>query len=187
MNRRTLVILLSVLILLAVASSWLSFESSEKQRRQRQAASQSQDYYLQQAEITTLNASGQAEQQLSSAFIAHYPEQQVMKLQEAELRLMSAPDRVWKLQAREAKVDLSDNSLYLQQQVQLQQLNAENLSTLQLNTERLTLHPESGFIETDAPLQLKHAQGSLHATGLHAYLDQDRIELLSEVKLRYEP
>lgn len=187
MNRRALFTLLSALVLLAVASSWLSFESSEQQRRQHQSARQTPDYYLQQAEIVTLDEHGQATQRLHSSYLGHYQEQGYALLREAQLQLLQTQGESWRMNAGEARLELEGDRLILKDQVRVQRTASAGGEELSLETEHLILHPESRFAETDAPLRLSYPQGVLTATGLHAYLDQQRLELLSEVSMRYEP
>jgi lipopolysaccharide export system protein LptC len=58
---------------------------------------------------------------------------------------------------------------------------------LQLKTDELLIKPSGRYAETDKPVIITDASGTTTSTGLKVFLDDERIELLSNVKNRYRP
>jgi len=62
----------------------------------------------------------------------------------------------------------------------------ENQQRSELISERLVVKPEQQFVETDKAVMLTTTGSTTHAKGMHAYLKEDKIVLLSNVRGTYE-
>ena len=54
-------------------------------------------------------------------------------------------------------------------------------------TDFLRYDPATGVAETDRPVTVQYASNVLHARGLRAFLREGRVELLAQVRGRYDP
>lgn len=61
----------------------------------------------------------------------------------------------------------------------------ENGETSQLQTSILYLEPSRRYAQTDKPVIITDARGTINATGMKIFFDEQRIELLSKVVSRY--
>lgn len=57
----------------------------------------------------------------------------------------------------------------------------------EIKTVKLTIFPEREYAETDKPVTITTAEGTTEATGMRLFLNEQRFQLLSNVKGYYEP
>jgi len=62
----------------------------------------------------------------------------------------------------------------------------EHQQKSELVSERLVVKPEQQYVETDKAVMLTTAGSTTRAIGMRAYLKQDKIELLSNVRGTHE-
>lgn len=58
---------------------------------------------------------------------------------------------------------------------------------LSVKTQRLVIFPDQNMAETDSPVTLLSVSSRTDAVGMRAWLEQEKIELLSEVKTIHDP
>jgi lipopolysaccharide export system protein LptC len=95
-------------------------------------------------------------------------------------------DQPWQLSARRGRSEVQGTLITLDQAVRAWKETAGD-QLLELTTERLVVKPGEQYAETDKAVNMRSPQGVTDAVGMRALMNQDRIELLSEVKGRYEP
>lgn len=76
-----------------------------------------------------------------------------------------------------------NNDVYIQHQSN----STDNPSMTIITSEQLTIIPKQQYAETDKPVTIKTESGVTTSTGLKISLDANTIELLSNVRSRYEP
>lgn len=78
----------------------------------------------------------------------------------------------------------SNDKLTLTGNVVVKQI-LENGETSELQTSILYLEPSRRYAQTDKPVIITDARGTINATGMKIFFDEQRIELLSKVVSRY--
>ena len=98
-------------------------------------------------------------------------------------RLTSAPEggAPWQTNAERGWRLVGDERYLLQGGVLLQRPS----ETLVLRTESLYLLPSDDYAETAVEIEVEHGGDRLNAHGMRVFLDQGRIELLSQVRGRH--
>lgn len=92
----------------------------------------------------------------------------------------------WHLTAEQGRINQNGEQVTLQNNVQAQQQSATQ-GLIELLTSELHLHTVRQYAETDKAVKMRAQQGQLDTLGMKAFLSEDRIELLSEVRGIYEP
>jgi LPS export ABC transporter protein LptC len=94
----------------------------------------------------------------------------------------------WHASSDVAKSINNDKEILLSGNVSLiQQQPFDNIIPTTINSEELLIKPNLQYAETDKPVTIKNASSVTTSTGLTLSLDTNTVELLSNVRSRYEP
>lgn len=94
----------------------------------------------------------------------------------------------WRASSEIAKSINNDEEVLLSGNVLLiQQPHSSNEIPTTINSEQLLINPNLQYAETDKPVIIKDATSVTTSTGLTLSLDTNTVELLSNVRSRYEP
>ena len=75
----------------------------------------------------------------------------------------------------------------LRGEVTLARVGTEQDRPITLTTPALNVWPKKDYAETDQPVTVVSDGLRLDAVGMKAYIDDQRVEFLSQVRGRYEP
>ncbi|GGO82864.1 lipopolysaccharide export system protein LptC [Marinobacterium nitratireducens] len=144
------------------------------------------DFYLRDARIQQFDADGRLHQQLQSPELEHYPEPGLLQASEPRIELArkGSEGRI-SIEAAEGMLMDSNERVDLSGDVRLHDETADGPG-LRLETSSLTLLPQQQYAETDARVRILAPGGETRGRGMKAYLEERKVELLSEVEGRYE-
>ncbi len=92
----------------------------------------------------------------------------------------------WKASSHTARSINGDEEVIFKGDVVLIQNTINSDIPTTITSEELRVKPNEQYAETDKPVIIKNTAGTTHATGLKMSLDNETIELLSNVRSRYE-
>lgn len=95
--------------------------------------------------------------------------------------------REWRLQADQGWVAADNQSLRLEGEVVMNRGSESGKPPVTVATRDVLVRLDERRAETAAPARATTPAGELRAIGLRAFLDEERLELLSEVRGVYEP
>lgn len=181
MTRRML-LLIALVTLLAIATNWLS-QKSEKRPPKSTSAQHLPDYFIRGLNSTVTDKNGKPSHQLQAESLVHYPDDDVTELKHPDITVLGDEKASrWHATARQGKVEGKNNRILLQGDVNLHQSGDGELL---LQTESLRIDSARHYAETDAPVTLHSAGTKLQGTGMKAYGDEQRLQLLSDVRGKY--
>jgi lipopolysaccharide export system protein LptC len=90
----------------------------------------------------------------------------------------------WRTESRTGVAHNNGQRVVLQGDVHISELPEPG--GIQLRTESITIKPREEYAETDKLVTITAGQNRTQGKGLRAYLNQDRVEILSQVKSSYE-
>lgn len=167
------------LLLLALASYWLSLQvqplppvSLEKRH--------DVDYEVQRLSITALGQDGQPRHVIAAEKMWHYPDDGSLHLQQPLLTSYVGGIPSYAT-AQHGEILEGGQEVRLSGEVMLVRPAGQRLQT-----ERLRVLPDAGVADTDQPVFMQSAHGTLTATGL-ALDNQARTLRLNNVKARHDP
>ena len=96
--------------------------------------------------------------------------------------LYRAGGEPWNVRSKRGQVSADGTVVQLLGQVDIWRDGGSGVRDLDVRTERLTVLPDSGYGETAKPVTIRMPASTTTGTGLRAYLDENRIELLSQVR-----
>ncbi len=91
----------------------------------------------------------------------------------------------WMVQARQGRAEAGNDSFELWENVRVNRDTPDD--PLQMKTEKLTLQPARNLATTEEDIVITNPRGRVDATGLKAYIDKNRLELLSNVRMYHDP
>lgn len=182
MNRRALFVTLALAAV--AATSWLSRQTEQAHRAAETRPAHTVDYFLSQFSAIDMDESGHPRHRLDAAYMAHFPDDDTSELTAPRVTVFRPQAEPWRIQAARGRVEGGGDLIYLQGEVQLQRSGED---ALELTTDDMRIWPDRQYAETDAPLTVTSARGTIEAVGMHGYLGEERLELLSGVKGTYGP
>lgn len=145
------------------------------------APNQRPDFFMDDISSIKLNLDGSIHYRLTASNLAHYARLNRTELTNPQLTLYQKDRTPWELSAKTGTLLEDGNSINLKDQVQLIQ-KAENKSVpTKLTTTEITIKPDEHYAITDQPIKILSAEGLTTATGLKAFFNTNKMELLSEV------
>jgi len=95
--------------------------------------------------------------------------------------------REWRLRAENGWIAADQQQVRLEGEVVMTRTAESGKSPVTITTRDVLVRPTERYAETAAPALAVTPGGELRAIGVRAYLDQERLELLSQVRGFYEP
>ncbi len=147
-------------------------------------AAEQVDFFIRSAEITRWRDDGAIGQVLTTPLMQHYPEQAAMQLENPVTRVPGSGGGHYLLSADRGTLPDTQDQILLAGNVELHDNPAAGPSGL-MTTDQLTLYPPRDYAHTDDPVRMQRGADTTSATGMDLFFDQQRIDLLSDVKGEY--
>ena len=176
--------LIALVVVLALAAGYWNIRPASFTPQTVQAPLQP-DFFMDNPRIRQLNEQGQPTYDLISKQATHQVGKDVTELDEPRLQYYrEGEQQPWQLQARYGEITANGDRVELSQNVIIeQQLSGQ--ATRRLATPALSVFPARDYAETDRSVRIE-AGGVTTATGMKAYFNDGRIELLSNVRGEHE-
>lgn len=183
MNLRSAILI--VLLALGAAGSWyLAWQHRDEGDTAASAGAPHRGYYLESARILGTGEDGR----LLYAIEAQRAEQQPDNaIAFSDVRVSYSPqtDVPWVVTADSATIDEQRERVLLSGHVKAVRSGTD--SDTEIRTQYLELRPEAYLAETDRRVQIRIGERSLTATGMLASLEDNRLELKSNVSGKFFP
>ena len=140
------------------------------------------NYFLINPEIKKFNQKGVLAFTLTSSEVEQDPTDSSARLIKPQLNLYNEGQQQWTISAELGTISSDGDRLDLERQVVIQSEDRETI----LQTAKLTLIPDRKLAETDNPVTLQTPYGLTRAIGLRADMNENRVELLHQVRGNYE-
>lgn len=99
----------------------------------------------------------------------------------------AAGDGRWQIEAATATLEYGGSQLALSGEVVARRADDGEIGAVTVHTETLAFDPNARSVETDDTVRFEIGEGTLVATGMLALLDEDRIELRSNIRGQFTP
>lgn len=140
------------------------------------------DFFIQNASMTRWNEDGTPAHNISTPLMRHLPESELTLLEAPELIVPEQSDQTsYRLQAGLGRIPDSHEQVELAGGVLLHD-NPLSGVAVRLSTEQLTFFPAEDRAHTGHNVQIQRAEDITEALGMDVFFEEQRIELLSDVK-----
>ena len=181
----------SIVGLAALAgSSYALLRWVESSLRQAEPAeSQAPVLTIEQFRAVRLNLAGLRDYVIEAPLLQQWPAQRGTQIQQPVMDWYQ-PDgatREWRLQSEQGWIAADHQQVRLEGAVVMIRTAASGKPPITLTTRDVLVRPAQRQAETAAPARMITPGGEVTAVGMRAWFDQQRLELLSEVRGSYEP
>ncbi len=184
MNRQ--IVILFLLVLVGLSGWWLQ-ELDEDAPREKTEPRHDPDYYMVNFTRTEMDLEGIPKNQLSAEHMQHFPDDDTIELVEPRLELYKQASRTWYVSAEKGWVTSDNEVILLYGEVHVWQLDEAGMRSPELITWDLKVLPQEEYAETDKQATIITSASVTNAVGMRLNMEKSKLELLSEVKTRYEP
>ncbi|MCF7981442.1 MAG: LPS export ABC transporter periplasmic protein LptC [Pseudomonadales bacterium] len=185
MSRLTFITLLSIIsILVAIA-----FNHQQKPTQGTAQISGPQnaepDFYLLNAKSVEFDQSGKLRYRFNAQQLDHFPKGDYTLVKTPDITLFHNDGTPWYINARQGRITAGNESIKLWDQVVIIRDSQEE--PMKMETRTLTIIPKQDIAKTEQDVVITNRAGRIDATGMITYVDENRMELLSNVRVRHEP
>lgn len=144
---------------------------------------------IEQFRAVRLNEAGLKAYVIEAPRLEHFPHQAGTKIKQPVMDWYQPNGQIreWQLQSEQGWIAADRKTVKLNGAVTLRRPAASSKIPIVITTRNLQIKPEIHYAETAAPTQAITPNGVLNSIGVRAWLDQERLELLSKVRGTYEP
>jgi lipopolysaccharide export system protein LptC len=178
--------LLVVLTAGALGSWYLARQNQPSEPETLPYETEHRGYYLKSARILGTDDDGSLLYEIEAALAEQTAEDRV-EFSQVRIRYSPEADIPWVVHADSATLREGSPQIMLRGHVRAIGTRGDDDEDTEIRTQYLELDPERFVAETDARVQIRIGARSLTATGMLASLNDDRIELKSNVRGKIAP
>lgn len=178
--------LLIALIIVAPLLVWWGFGGNTLTQTTalREETSSTYDFFMRDTESRYWGEDGSLQRSWESQEMHHYPARNSSQLLEPIAHMPQQDGGTYKIRANNGWLLDDQSEIQLAGDVEVNH-NPQSGSGSVLTTSTLNVFPQRDYAETDAPVTLTRNGERTDSTGLEVYFDERRVELLSNVRGRY--
>lgn len=175
-----------ILAIIAGLSYWALDKLSEDGVTKLSKLAHYPDYYMENFSTLTMNQDGTPKNRLSAAYMAHYPDDNTSELLEPELEIFRPEKPPIIVKSDKGWVTSNNDVILLSGNVYLHQNDDNGELKLELITEDARVLVDQKYAETDKAATLISKKSTTTSIGMRAYLQEQRMEFLSNVQTTIE-
>jgi lipopolysaccharide export system protein LptC len=173
--------------LLLIGSSWYLSQMKPLIKLDTYTLSTTVDATITQLTVRQFNEEGQLSTLLTSPLMEHIPKKNVHLLSAPFIKIMQPNQPSWEISSRKARaVDGGQQITFIKDVVVHQKPGKDSVEST-LKTEEVTYFPKEKKATTDRFVTFEQPGNTVESTGMNAYLDEKRVELLHGAKGSYAP
>ncbi|MCI0400326.1 MAG: LPS export ABC transporter periplasmic protein LptC [Gammaproteobacteria bacterium] len=175
-----------ILFVLALISAWVLKQIAEPPRSIRPDQSHVPDYYVEDFTTLVMDEGGSPQNKLRAEFMAHDPQDDSTRLVRPTLEVFREGRPPWYVTADSGRVTSDNEVIQLLGVVRMWRNNDKGERDVEVITSDVRILRQMEYLETDRDATLRTNTTVINAVGMRAYLDDNRLELLSQVRGYHE-
>ncbi len=182
--RNTIIVVIAAILSIGL----LVFVKSEQPRLVAYTEKKPQEY-MKQVLVSIFTEQGFLKSKLSANYWGYLPEIALSNLQKPKLMIYKPDGSAWSICANTGKVEQptlgSIEQIILEDEVVLERPATATVFPIKLETRELRYQPKKQFAESHQLVTMTKPGLTITGIGLRAYLEQNSVELLQDVKTHY--
>ncbi len=172
----------------AALTAWTLFNEEPARHQNGALNRRAADYFMEDFTTTLMGSEGQPRYRLTGTHMVHYPDNDALEITTPHAVFYRQTTPRWDVVAEKALTDSTGEEIYLLGKVVIYQFGVDpNASPMKILTQDVWVEPRARFAETSQPVTILNSFGETNAVGARVYLQEERIELLAQVRGDYEP
>jgi lipopolysaccharide export system protein LptC len=185
MDFKNSVIMLTLLVG-AIGSGVLLLRNSPDEAEEEQRLRLSIGYYVKDARLSGTGDDGKILYRASAARASQNFDDGLINLEDVHVIYDPATEIPWVLDANTGRIPRNGNIIELEGDV-VAQTNDEGEPPMTIRTDYMELYTETYIAETKEKVAIDYTNNRVFATGMRAFLEEDRLQLLSNVNGKFLP
>lgn len=175
-----------ILVVIAAISYWALDKLTEDDLAKLSKLAHYPDYYMENFTTITMNQDGKPKNKLYADYMAHYPDDNTSELHQPELEIFRENKQPIHVRSDRGWVTSNNEVILLKGNVYLYQNDDNGKLKTELLAEDAKVLVGEKYAETDNPTTLINGKSTTTAVGMRAYLQEQRLEFLSNVRTTIE-
>lgn len=147
------------------------------------------DYLMKELDYTRYDDRGTPDYRLVADSITHFPDPEYDAIVAPRFEIFRDTDANWTISARDGRSEQDavrgEQRVDLKNDVVIRGVDTRGRQ-LEIYTDTLSVYPDSSNVSTSSQVRIKGENSEVTGTGMTANLDSSRIQLLANVRGRYE-
>lgn len=184
-NLRLALLFVPIAVLVAALGYWNINSSSTDDAAAQLENDNSVDFYAQNTHTLQFTDTGTLYYELTSPHIEHTQHDDITLLLQPDLLLFRGTELPWHISSERSKVSPDGEEVELIENVRIERTDEQGRPTI-LTTEQLTYVPATEYAHTQLPVKIEAANGITTGIGMQTYLNESKMNLLSNVRGRHD-
>ncbi len=167
-------------------TGWWLYDLDREARRAKALKTHEPDYFMENFVRTQMDTDGQVKHRLRARLMLHYPDDDSTELVQPLLEVYNADQPPWHVKSERGWVSANHDLVLLQGEVQIWRETAAGEREFEVLTRDVRVLPGDNYAETAQPAVIRAPHTEYHAVGMRAWFNEDRMELLKQVRGRHE-
>lgn len=182
---RTFLILGVAALLVAAAGYWNISPETFLEQKAAPVDAGAIDFYATNAHSLQFLPDGKLQYDMTADKVEHLQVSDVTLLTKPDLQLYRGAQYPWHVQSLKGEVSPGGDQVELIDSVRVARTDEKNRTTI-ITSSRMTVFPQKQYAQTEQAVRIDGAGGVTTGTGMKAYLNDGRMNLLSNVRGQYE-
>jgi len=182
---RSLLIFGVLAVLLAAAGYWNISPESFIDQPVTAVDESAIDFYAINAHSVQYLPDGKLQYEMTADKVEHLKATDVTLLTTPDLQMFRGTLYPWHIQSKQGEVSPGGTQVELIDSVRVARTDDKNRTTI-ITSSRMTVFPQKQYAQTEQAVRIDGAGGVTTAKGMKAYLNDGRMDLLSNVRGQYE-
>ena len=170
-----------------LVTGWMLTTLRETEQVVEQTAAHTPDFFMERFTTTTMGADGLPHRRLAADYMAHFADTESSEFTQPTITLFPTSGPPWEVRSERGWSSANDDVMLLLGKVHIWRDDSDGVRLIEIHTSDLRVLPSTGYGETDQPVEIRRGRTISHGLGMRAYLEDDRLELLSRVRTIHEP
>ncbi|AIZ31751.1 LPS export ABC transporter periplasmic protein LptC [Pseudomonas parafulva] len=143
------------------------------------------DYYAINAHSVQFLPDGKLQYEMTADKVEHLKASEITLVTTPDMHIFRGTAYPWHVQSVRAEVNPDGSEVELIDNVRIARTDEKQRDTL-ITSSRMTVFPQKQYAQTDQAVRIDGAGGTTTGVGMKAYLEDGRMDLLSNVRGQYE-
>ncbi len=175
------------LAVLAIGSAWFLYTLDTGEYVIGEPTQGLPDFFVERFTTTTMDEEGRPKRRLEARSMAHFPDTDTTELEQPYLVLYEESEPPWHVRSERGWVAPGNSTMLLLGKVHIWRNTPDGETQLEIETEDLRILPDEQIGETEQAVVISTPQSRTRSVGMRAFMEQGRLELLSQVRTLVEP
>ncbi len=177
--------LITGLVFSVLLSGWLLYEQGTISGR-LPASTQGPDLFVEDMDLKLINTDGRLRYHVTADRLDHYPSDDRAELTRPVMHVYAEDRPTWEIQSDSGRISSGNETVWLLGAVEARRLTNPGTRSLTIYTRDLMVKPEAQTAETEYMTRIRSDRFEIESTGLHADFINNRLELKSGVRGRFD-